>query len=108
MTMSETDVDVEAFARSGHCCACGETVVVDGESAGVICGQLFCKGCLGREAQFVTECLDCDWTYTAEGRATQRYHLRMRVQQEGNGHEDEHRVFDDDPNHETVWREVRR
>jgi len=95
----------ESVQRSGTCACCGEVVEADNETAGPFAGRFLCEDCWGEEMTFVTECLDCDWTYEAAGRQSNHHNLRTRVQQEGNSHENKKRVFDDE-SHETVWRRV--
>lgn len=89
-------------SRSGTCIGCEQTVVIDGDNAGVSAGKVLCSDCAGERIRYVTECLDCDWEYECEDTRYNWYHAQVRVQQEGNNHEG-HKSFDDE-DHETVWR----
>jgi len=96
---------VSAVERSGTCACCGQIVEADNKTAGPFAGRFLCEDCWGEEMVFVTECLDCDWSYQAEGRQSDHHDLRIRVQQEGNSHESEMSTFEDE-SHETVWRRL--
>jgi len=92
--------------RGGHCAECGEWYPADGETAGVMGGRFLCADCCGEPVVFVVECLDCEeLEYRYSGRSSNRYHVKQRVQQEGNSHETRKAQFEDE-SHETVWREV--
>lgn len=90
--------------REGNCAVCGGLYEADGKTAGVAGGRFLCSECAEKPVEFVAQCLDCDWDYRCEDTEYNRYHSRVRVQQEGNSHED--RKSFDDENHETVWREA--
>lgn len=91
--------------NTGHCAECGRESITCGDRAGVRAGRLLCSDCADRDVVYHTECLSCDWEYSITESAFNWYDARLRVQQEGNSHEDEKRVFAEE-NHETVWRRV--
>lgn len=97
-------LDTESFTPTGTCIACRETVPVDGKQAETFASQVVCHDCMDVAVVFLAECLDCDWDYRCEERVTNRYHARVRVQQEGNAHESKMNFRDE--SHETVWREI--
>ena len=66
-------------------------------------GRLLCGDCADKGVVFVAECLHCDWTYQHHQPEYNWYQAQVRVQQEGNNHESEQKVFED-KTHETVWR----
>jgi len=93
--MSDTRTDV--------CSECNTETVADGERAGIRGGRLLCSDCADLEATFVVECLDCDFRCVQESPLFNWHATQQRVQKEGNNHEEEKRVFEDE-SHETVWR----
>lgn len=99
--MSEQDEQ-----RGAHCAECEEWTPADGKQAGVTGGRFLCVDCIGEPVAFVSECLDCDWSYRRSGRSSDRYSVKQRVQQEANNHETREKHFESGGSHETVWREV--
>lgn len=93
-----------AETRRANCAVCGEDVECDGDTAGVLGSRLLCEDCCREPVLFEAQCLDCDWDYRCEDTESNRYHARVRVQQEGNSHES--RMSFEDESHETVWREI--
>lgn len=93
----------EQSTRTGCCARCTEETIADGKRAGPRAGRLLCADCADKGVVYVTECLDCGWTYRQEGPEYNWFHIRQRVQQEGNSHESEKKAFEDE-SHETVWR----
>lgn len=94
-----------ATDRVGHCAVCGSVTPADGDQGGVRAGKLLCADCSRQTFEYAAECLDCDWTYQRAGSAFNWYNTRLRVQQEGNNHETEMSMFENET-HETVWRKI--
>lgn len=95
----------EFTERTGHCARCETEIVVDSRRNGARAGRLLCEDCANASVTYIAECLDCGWTYSVDGKEYEWYDCQMRVQQEGNSHEDEKRVLGGE-SHETVWRRV--
>jgi len=102
MSSSQTDVDVRP------CSVCDERVSVDGVEAGERFGNVLCRDCADHTVVFEATCDSglCGWSFRVDGTEFNRGHLRTRAQQEATRHENEKRVFEDNPCHKTEVREV--
>jgi hypothetical protein len=83
------------------CRCCGELTPMDGKQGTVRFGEPICRGCSDAPVRFQATCTNkfCSWSETVEGDEFNRGHLKIRIQQEANNHENRKRIFDDDPMH---------
>ncbi|ELZ96630.1 hypothetical protein [Haloferax sulfurifontis] len=89
--------------RGAPCANCGDYAPFNVGRAGPRSGKMLCDDCADDSVAYIVDCLDCEWSYTCEEPRYNWYHAKIRVQQEGNTHETEQRVFENE-SHETVWR----